>query len=530
MNNTKIPPKPPDIINDISIWFTEDVRQFNELLDFPSEESYTHPHIFKCKDKEILFESYKLKNQFNLSNIDLINNINLNIEEEKQKLINKKNKLIEKAKNNNNLQKQKEYETKYKKKIDNIDNIIKSRIFELRLTDTQKNIINDWINESNKVYNFCVDLYNMDSTIFDKGYMSIKTDIFNKLYGNNKKGAPYDMLTDEIRSFCSNINSCLSNLKNGNINYFKMKYIKPTKKIRSLFISYKSVLENGIYPKLLGELNMNNKINYNNIVNDCRLVYNYNTNKYYLKCPMYYTKINIEERQPIVALDPGEKIFITYYGLNECGKIGEDIRKPILKIEKRIRQLQRIKDHNKNKNNKSIKHKKQLQKRINRKYEKINNKVKELHNQTAIFLCKNYKTIMIPEFETQNMISNNKDLKKKIKNKIEEIKNGQNVKQELKKYSRISRLNGRVKFVLNNLSHYGFRQHLTNKCSEYGCELIKVTEEYTSQICPLCGKAEKTYEGRTKICTNCNYRMNRDISGARSILIKNYSKKIKLRR
>ena len=68
MNNTKIPPKPPDIINDIPIWFTEDVRQFNELLDFPSEESYTHPHIFKCKDKEILFESYKLKNQFNLSN------------------------------------------------------------------------------------------------------------------------------------------------------------------------------------------------------------------------------------------------------------------------------------------------------------------------------------------------------------------------------------------------------------------------------------------------------------------------------
>ena len=332
-----------------------------------------------------------------------------------------------------------------------------------------------------------------------------------------------------MRSFCSNIKSCLSNLKNGNIHFFKMKYIKPTKKIRSLLIPYKSVLENGIYPKILGELEMNNKINYNNVVNDCRLVYNYNTQKYYLKCPMYYTKINIDKRKPIVALDPGEKIFMTYYGLNECGKIGEDIRKPILKIEKNIRQLQRIKDHNINKNNKSIKHKNQLQKRINRKYNKISNKVKELHNQTAIFLCKNYKTIMIPKFETQNMISDKKELKKKIKEKIKEIKNGQNTKQELKKYSRIRRLNRRVKFVLNNLSHYGFRQHLANKCSEYGCELIEVTEEYTSQICPLCGKADKTYEGRIKICTKCNYRMNRDISGARSILIKNYSKKIKVK-
>ena len=55
------------------------------------------------------------------------------------------------------------------------------------------------------------------------------------------------------------------------------------------------------------------------------------------------------------------------------------------------------------------------------------------------------------------------------------------------------------------------------------------TEEYTSQICPLCGKAEKTYDGRTKICIKCNYRMNRDISGARSILIKNYSKAISVK-
>ena len=41
----------------------------------------------------------------------------------------------------------------------------------------------------------------MNSTIFDKGYMNVKTDIFDKIYGDNKKNAPFDMLTDAIILF-----------------------------------------------------------------------------------------------------------------------------------------------------------------------------------------------------------------------------------------------------------------------------------------------------------------------------------------
>ena len=36
-------------------------------------------------------------------------------------------------------------------------------------------------------------------------------------------------------------------------------------------------------------------------------------------CPMYYDKIDMINRQSIVALDPGEKIFMSYYSLNNCG-------------------------------------------------------------------------------------------------------------------------------------------------------------------------------------------------------------------
>jgi len=73
------------------------------------------------------------------------------------------------------------------------------------------------------------------------------------------------------------------------------------------------------------------------------------------------------------------------------------------------------------------------------------------------------------------------------------------------------------------LSHYKFRQHLKNKCNEYGCEMIVVTEEYTSKTCTNCGKIENNFKKREKNCSNCNYKINRDI-GYPFIYIKLYKK------
>jgi len=51
----------------------------------------------------------------------------------------------------------------------------------------------------------------------------------------------------------------------------------------------------------------------------------------------------------------------------------------------------------------------------------------------------------------------------------------------------------KVKFVLNQLSHYKFKQHLINNCNEYNCELKIVTEEYTTQYCSRCGILSNIY-------------------------------------
>ena len=144
--------------------------------------------------------------------------------------------------------------------------------------------------------------------------------------------------------------------------------------------------------------------------------------------------------------------------------------------------------------------------------------VKELHNKTALYLVKNYKQILLPKFETSNMIG-----KKFIKNEVKNIKTlpSENQKIQYRKLTKKVNLSKKVKFVLNSLSHYKFKQHLLHKGKEYGCDVKIVTEEYTSKCCSRCGYLSDEYINRMKICPYCNLKINRDINGSRNILIKN---------
>jgi transposase len=46
------------------------------------------------------------------------------------------------------------------------------------------------------------------------------------------------------------------------------------------------------------------------------------------------------------------------------------------------------------------------------------------------------------------------------------------------------------------------------------------TEEYTSLTCTYCGYRSKHYNEREKECLKCKKKIDRDINGARNILIK----------
>ena len=501
-------------------WFNKEKIKISEIIPyFNIDYKYEQNDFFN----DIVH--YKSNDNINLSKKIIINKIKIK-NNKLDELINKKNELIE----NNNFKKEstkKTTLTKIHKKINNYNKVVKSRCYQIFPSEKQKNIIFNWMKECTKIYNYCVDNFNMNSKDFNLDYTKSKLIIFNNLYGNNNKPAPYDILTDEIRAFCSNIKSCLTNLHNNNINHFKIGY-KNTQKSQSILIPSKSINKKGIFINLLKEMKGFDKINIEHIDSDSRLIYDKYFNKFYLKCPLYFDRTTINNRKEIVALDPGEKIFMTYYSFNNCGMIGYNIREKILQYESKIRKLQKIISTKKS-NNKRVKNIKRLKRRFHKYYKKIKNIVKELHNKSALYLVKNYNKILLPEFKTSEMV---KGIGKKyIKNKLEEIKDKPNNERKIviKEMYKIRRLNKRVKFVLNMLSHYKFKQHLINKCDEYGCNIEIVTEEYTSKCCSRCGILSDNYKNREKTCISCNLKIDRDLNGSRNILIKNSKGNYKIR-
>jgi len=462
-------------------------------------------------------DTFKVQHDFtNFKIVDQINNnINktilikpnkiIDVKEQIKKLEDKKNNKIAKT---NNEAKIKSIITKHNKVVSNIDNVLIVVQHRICINKKQRKIIFNWMNECTKVYNYCVKLFNHNSSSFDLDYTKTKLRVFNALYYNESKLAPYDILTDEVKTFCSNVKSAYTNLRNQNIKKFKMKN-KNVSSSQTILIPHISIQKNGFFKTFLGNIfDFEKKFDVDKICSDCKLTFNKKTNSFTLYSPQYKKTQTPNQQNEICALDPGEAIFMTYYGLDSCGKIGENIRKPILNQEAKIRKYQRILNNNKNKNGDKLKDRRSIKKKLRNCYKKIKNIVKELHNQSSLYLCKKYKKILIPEFKTQKMLRN----KKKPK-----------TKEELKEKHKENRLNKRVKFMLNMLSHYKFRQQLLHKAEEYGCEVLIVKEEYTSKCCGNCGHLSNNYIGRIKKCPFCKFEMNRDINGSRNILMKNIS-------
>lgn len=492
-------------------WFTEKTKKFSEHLWLPNGQDIVHSHKYKFNDNQqtIKFESFKS-----------------NVYQEKfkpkykpQKNIlklreNNYNKSIKKAKEDKTLdddeKKKKLYaiEKSYKKFLKSYGKTMKSKNIQIHLTSEQKKIIMKWIDESDKVYNYCVDMYNDKHESFTMDYKKLKLLVFKELFKGNKS-CPYDILTDEVRIFCSNLKSCLTNKENNNIKKFEMKYRRNFNS-RSLLIPKTAITKKGIYPTVLGKFT-NNKLTeiLKNPISDSRLIYNKKTGTVYLNIPIMVTKKNIIHPKDIVSIDPGESIpFVTYSEDNYC-KIGENMRKKILYEQSKIKKNQKLLN-----GIFYIKNKKHLRVKINKSYKKIRNIVREMINKTAIFLCSNYKRILLPEFPVQNIV------KQFSVSKVKEFENP-------RERAKMNKLYKRIKFVLLNLSHYKFRQHLSHKCDEYGCQLEIVNEYNTSKCCTKCGFLSDNYIHRHKHCPKCKYDINRDVNGARNILLKNHNLFIK---
>ena len=112
--------------------------------------------------------------------------------------------------------------------------------------------------------------------------------------------------------------------------------------------------------------------------------------------------------------------------------------------------------------------------------------IDELHKKTASFLVRSFENILIPTFETSQM--------------------------SRKLHSKTAR-------SMLTFAHYRFKQFLKAKAEEYSANVVEVSEAYTSKTCSYCGKIHNIGSKKLLKCS-CNARIDRDINGARGILLR----------
>ena len=122
---------------------------------------------------------------------------------------------------------------------------------------------------------------------------------------------------------------------------------------------------------------------------------------------------------------------------------------------------------------------------------RIENLVRELHRQAARFLVNSFDVILLPTFETSEMVER---CRRRIRSKT--VRN------------------------LLNLAHYKFKLFIKNKAAETGAVVLDVDEAYTSKTVSWTGEVLENLGGTSVVVAQDGERMDRDYNGARGIYLR----------
>jgi putative transposase len=215
----------------------------------------------------------------------------------------------------------------------------------------------------------------------------------------------------------------------------------------------------------------------------------YNKGRWFAHFPVEF-KIDASQTKKVIALDPGVRTFMTGFDGNGFLEFGNN---DFQKIAKLCSHLDKLKSAHDISIGHTFKHKRyKLRKAMERLRTRIKNLRIELHKQVASYLAKNYDVIVLPTFETSQMVPRKK---RKLKNKTAR--------------------------AMMTWAFYQFSQVLEHLCNRYGSKLVRITEEYTSKTCTKCGHIHrKLGSSKNFKCPHCGYEIPRDFNGAVGIFLK----------
>lgn len=230
------------------------------------------------------------------------------------------------------------------------------------------------------------------------------------------------------------------------------------------------------------------------ILMDCKFQRTW-TGEYYLCIPhaysVEYQDAVKQESLRVCSLDPGVRTFQTIYDpANQCVyQVAPGDMNRITRLCIGLDKLSSKRDKAPN-----AKKRYQFKRATRRLSQRIRNLANEVHKQLAKHLATRYDLVMIPPFETSQMIN------KATRN-----------------------IGSQTARKMVTWAHYRFRQRLLFKCRQYGCKVAIVDESWTSKTCSRCGGLDHSLGGKKVFsCPHCKMVMDRDINGAKNIFLKNY--------
>ncbi len=211
------------------------------------------------------------------------------------------------------------------------------------------------------------------------------------------------------------------------------------------------------------------------------------------------------EHLSVVALDPGVRTFQTAFSYQDATQYGDKfVETKLVPLMLGLDHLLSLRDKLLNDDQSKqwvqdrLKYCNSLIHNIRAKHQNL---VADLHRRVAYDLVSNHDIILLPSFETQKM--------------------SQKSNETRKRFIRRKTVRGMLA-----LAHYKFKLTLKWMARKYGKTVIDVNESYTSKtlwdgsiLNNLGGKASILFQGK---------RVNRDIHGARNILIRFLTKAIEV--
>ena len=381
---------------------------------------------------------------------------------------------------------------------DSADTGRKSRKIRIYPDRQQKATLKLWFDAARFTYNHTIELLNSDGAP-KASWLGVKKDILTRL-PDWTKPVPYEVKSNAVRDAClavSAVKKFNKQLKADKDKWFRQEEDFAKAHFRSrrddsqtIFIHASALSHRGVYHTLLGELKKREPIPHPH--GDAKLTLRHH--QYHLSVPFkkmgpHISESNLRPQAPdqvrVVALDPGVRNFITWFSEDGCGKLGEQD----------FGRIQRLCQHQDNLLSRATQAPSRKRRNMRRAAERmtvrIQNLINELHHKTARYLVDNFDVILLPAFETSDMVARGQ---RRIRSKT--VRN------------------------LLSFAHHRFRNFLKHKASENGRTVLIVNEAYTSKTVSWTGEINHKLGGRRTVRSSDGRRMDRDHNGARGIFLR----------